>query len=63
MNVNGGGKVGHVGGLIALSQMFDDRLLSADRRQLVLPVHCLNSNIIELRSHKVSWQIQSRNWR
>ena len=32
----------------------------ADRRQLA---HCLKSNVTELRSHKVSWQIQSRNGR
>ena len=25
--------------------------------------HCLKSNVTELRSHKVSWQIQPRNWR
>ena len=25
--------------------------------------HCLKSNVAELRSHKVSWRIQPRNWR
>ena len=28
-----------------------------------LKAHCLKSNVAELRSHKVSWQIQARNWR
>ena len=32
-------------------------------RQSFLPAHCLKSNVTELRSHKVSWQIQPRNWR
>ena len=29
----------------------------------VYPPHCLKSNVTELRSHKVSWQIQPRNAR
>ena len=35
----------------------------ADRRQLVLPAHCLKSDVTELPSHKVSRQIQLWNAR
>ena len=32
-------------------------------RQLFLPARCLKSNVTKLQSYKVSWRIQSRNWR